>query len=212
MVESNSLKNLNKFDDLRHIIPNVSRETFQKLCLYEKLLMEYNKKINLISRRDGEEIWLRHFLDSAQLFPHLSEYKSSSFIDVGSGAGFPGMVLGVLGLSPVTLMDSRRKRCDFLENVSRETKSDVKIIWGRVEEYSQKYGIIMGRAVANISKFLDLTQSLRDKNSKIVLLKGGKFQKEIEEAKKKWDFTITIKTSITNSNGKVLVLNNIQPH
>lgn len=212
MVEDNSLKNLNKFNDLRFIIPNVSRETFQKLCLYEKLLIEYNKKINLISRRDGEEIWSRHFLDSAQLFPYLSEFQNSSFIDVGSGAGFPGMVLGILGLFLITLMDSRRKRCDFLENVSRETKSDVKVTWGRAEECSQKYGIIMGRAVANISKFLDLTQGLRDKNSKIVLLKGEKFQKEIEEAKKKWDFTITIKTSITNSNGKVLVLNNIQPH
>lgn len=208
----NPLKKLDKFEALRLIVPNVSRETFQRLLLYEKLLIEYNKKINLISRSSNEEIWVRHFLDSAQLFSLLNNLESSSIIDVGSGAGFPGMVLAILGLPSLTLLDSRHKRCDFLKNVSRETKTDVNIVWGRVETCSQKYAVIIARAVASITKFLDLTQNIRKKHSTIVLLKGGKSNDEIEEAKRKWHFTITMKNSITSSTGRVLVLNNIQPH
>ena len=102
---------------------NVSRETMERLKIYQKLLEEWQKKINLVSSSTLPSLWKRHFEDSLQLLPYLPE-KKGSIIDLGTGAGFPGLVLAIVlpEKLKVTLVESDFKKCLFLETVSRETK------------------------------------------------------------------------------------------
>src|SRR5262245_35358913 len=100
------------------ILKNVSRETLTRLKQYESLLLKWQKKINLIS--DTNNIWERHFLDSAQLFPYLPD-PNASLLDMVTGAGFPGLVLSIMGMSNVHLAESDRRKGIFLQEAARET-------------------------------------------------------------------------------------------
>ena len=118
---------------------NVSRETIKKLLLYEELIVEGQKKFNLVGSGTLENIWIRHFADSAKIFSITKEIISNSkksslnFIDVGSGAGFPGVVFSIMAESEnlkmnTVLLDSNLKKCIFLENVKNELMTRVSLI------------------------------------------------------------------------------------
>lgn len=190
---------------------NVSRETIFYLQMYQKYLEQWQRKINLISASTLSEIWTRHFADSLQLVSHIPKEKIS-LIDLGSGAGFPGLVLAIARKESlnVTLVEADLRKCLFLENVSRETIS-VKILRGRIEalEKIEKQDVITARALAPLTILLDYAFPLMKENSICLFPKGKGVNTEIKEATKKWDFDLEIFPSITDSTGSILKLKNV---
>lgn len=186
---------------------NVSRETICRLKEYQRLLEVWQKKLNLVSPASLSEAWERHFVDSLQLLSHLPP-EQISLVDLGSGAGFPGLVLAVARPETlsVTLIESDFKKCVFLENVSRETFSPVKILQSRIEvlESSIQGDVITARGLAPLSKLLEYAFPLMKKESVGLFLKGKEVDREIAEAQKKWEFDLEIYPSLTDSTGRVL--------
>lgn len=202
------MTSLDKFELLRACVPNVSRETFEVLLTYEQLLLNKNQEVNLVGRGTLGDVWSRHFLDAAQLFSLISD-PSKSLMDIGSGGGFPGMVLAILGCSNVTLVDSTKKKCDFLEFVSRETNVKAGVCWSRVESIVQRYDYVTARAVADLSVMLGYAFQVMKPRGTAFFMKGRRVQEEIKEAQKKWVFTYELKQSITHTDGYICQIKNI---
>jgi 16S rRNA (guanine527-N7)-methyltransferase len=196
---------------------NVSRETFCRLQTYKTLLEKWQQKINLVSRSTLSHLWERHFEDSLQLLPYLPETKST-LVDLGSGAGFPGLVLAICRgeTLEVTLVESDLRKCLFLENVSRETFSHPKILRSRIESIAGlKADIITARGLASLPLLLEYAYPLMKGTSFCLFLKGKEVEKEIEMAKKKWEFCLEMFSSLTDSEGRLLKISQIKrilPH
>ncbi len=181
---------------------NVPRETIDKFTEYHKLLIESQEKINLVGPGTISSIWTRHFSDSAKLTDRIISYKNKRKIsiricDVGSGAGFPGLVCFLVLLSKnhevsMTLIESNKKKCEFLTRVKKKLMLSVIIINERVEKVKEKYDIVMSRAVAPLHNLLRLLIPLSKKNTIFLLPKGKNYQKEIEKAKKLWNFSYKV--------------------
>ncbi len=183
---------------------NVPRETIEKLERYHELIVCNQKKINLIGKGTLESIWIRHFGDSAKLLKRVLYYKQKlkienlEIIDVGTGAGFPGVVFSVLVndlkiKADISLIESNRKKCNFLELVKIELKQSFKIFNSRAEEMKNKTGnIIFSRAVAPLGKLFNILVNLVNKKTVLMLHKGKNWQKEIIESKKEWKFDYNI--------------------
>jgi 16S rRNA (guanine527-N7)-methyltransferase len=186
---------------------NVSRETFEKLKVYQRTLEAWQKRLNLISSSTLPYIWERHFEDSLQLLPYLPS-SQSKLVDLGSGAGFPGLVLAIAksDFLNVTLVESDLKKCIFLENVSRETNTPITILNGRIEtlKNSLKFDIITARGLAPLSFLIDYAVPLMNVNGACLFLKGKEFESEIENSQKKWDFNLELFPSLTDSRGRIL--------
>jgi 16S rRNA (guanine527-N7)-methyltransferase len=126
---------------------NVSRETFEKLEAYVALLLAENERQNLIAASTVEQVWRRHVLDSAQLV-RFEPRPNSSWVDIGSGAGLPGIVLACLVDGPVTLIEPRRLRADFLHKAAESLQVGVVVVCGKVERLEGSFDAITARAVA----------------------------------------------------------------
>lgn len=190
----------------------VSRETIDRLKHYQHLLETWQKKLNLVSSSTLRDGWERHFLDSLQLLPYIPN-DAKTLIDLGSGAGFPGLVLAIVRSETlsVTLIESDFKKCVFLENVSRETISSVKILCQRIEsiEKSRKGDVITARALTSLDHLLQYSFPLMEEDSICLFLKGKDFEKEIADAEKKWKFDLEIFPSLTDSNARILKIKHL---
>ena len=186
----------------------VSRETRDKLTIYEALLKKWQPRLNLISSTTLEDIWERHFLDSAQLFDLVSD-KEARVVDLGSGAGFPGAIVAIMGCSNVTLVERDRKKCSFLRTVSRETGVSFNVFEGDVRDYPEKADYITSRALASLGDLLTLSRSLIAPQTTCLFLKGIQVDKEISELTSGIGMTVLKKQSITSSEGVVLQLKDI---
>ena len=186
---------------------DVSRETFDRLNLYASLLIEENKKFNLIGSGEVSHIWERHIFDSMQLFSYLD--PKDKICDMGSGAGFPGIVLGILGCNNITMVESIRKKASFLENVSRETSISNKVICGRIESLEGYFPFITGRAVAPLKKLLMLSRNISNRQTRFVFPKGRRYMEELEEAKKNFSFEVDKRKSVTSPDGTILLLRSV---
>jgi len=203
---------------------DVSRETMEKLSIYEKLIIEGQKKFNLIGKSTLGSIWLRHFADSAKLLKILkevcqnSEGKVLNLLDVGSGAGFPGVVLSIMTNAEkipikVALADSNRKKSLFLKSIKKELGVSYTVVNKRSENINQKFEIITARAVTSVKTFLDLNHNLIKKDSILVLFKGRTWKEEVKESKKKWKFELNVVKNnirIDSSGGVTLVIRNLK--
>ena len=203
---------------------DVSRETMEKLSIYEKLIIEGQKKFNLIGKSTLGSIWLRHFADSAKLLKILKEvYQNSegkvlNLLDVGSGAGFPGVVLSIMTNAEkipikVALADSNRKKSLFLKSIKKELGVSYTVVNKRSENINQKFEIITARAVTSVKTFLDLNHNLIKKESILVLFKGRTWKEEVKESKKKWNFDLNVVKNnirIDSSGGVTLVIRNLK--
>ena len=144
-------------------IYNVSRETKEKIEAYKTLVLEWNCKLNLISKSSVEHIWERHILDSVQLYKYIRP-TDKILLDLGSGAGFPGMVLAIMAeqLNPelsINLVESIGKKTLFLNAVKNELKLNVNILHDRIENIKMKnVDVITSRALAALSKLLDYSK------------------------------------------------------
>jgi len=189
-----------------------------KLKQYEGLLRTWQQKINLVSSSTLPDLWERHFQDSLQLLPYIPE-EAKSLIDLGSGAGFPGLVLAIAlsGKIKVTLIESDLRKCLFLENVSRETFLDITIVQERIESIKESMtaDVITARALAPLPLLLEYALPLMKEDSTALFLKGESVQKEIGEAQKKWEFDLEFFPSLTDSRASVLKVKHpkrIHPH
>lgn len=185
---------------------NVPHETFQKLSGYVEILLKWNSRVNLISRSSEVEVWRRHVLDSAQLIEFIS--PDFNVLDVGSGAGFPGIVLNILGLK-ISMVDSDQKKCSFLTEVSRVLELKNKIINDRVENIILKdFDVVVSRGLMSIYSLLEGLQLTKD--HKILLLKGKSYFVEIQEALQKLNFEYITYPSITDSSARIIEITNVQ--
>ena len=183
---------------------DVSCETFERLKAYVTLLGEKNKEFNLMGPNEIPKIWDRHVLDAIQLFPYIP--KSASIADLGSGAGFPGVVIALLADRPVTLIESSKKKCDFLKNVS----CGAEVINARIENIKNKrFGCLVSRALAPLEKMLSYAIPLSSEHTVCVFNKGKSYRDEISAACSKFKFNYTVHESATDSQGVVLVIEKI---
>ena len=194
---------------------DVSRETMDRLEVYSKLLEKWNPAINLVSKTTLKNKWHRHFLDSAQLWQHLPNY-AKTLVDIGSGAGFAGLVLAIIALEKkpllkFVLIESDTRKCAFMRNVSRETGVDINILTNRIEKVEGlQADIVTARALATVSQLLTYTKNILKDGGTCLFLKGDTYANEIDEAKEFWRFTIKEIQSLTHQNGRVLQLTGIK--
>lgn len=194
----------------------VSRETEQRLITYFTTLKKWNKKINLVSEKTIESSWQRHFVDSAQII-NLLPKNTKTIADLGCGAGFPGMVLSIIKADfdfcfETYLIESDAKKCAFLQEISRVCKVEkVKIINKRIEEVKDiKVNIVVARALAKLNILLDYSYNYITECSSCLFLKTQNIEDEILEAQKKWVFNYTLKPSISDKTGTIIILENIK--
>lgn len=185
----------------------------EKLKIYNDLLVKWQKAINLVSKSTLPEARKRHFRDSEQLLQHIPE-GVKVVVDLGSGAGFPGMVLAILNPSlEMHLIESDERKCQFLRVVSRETNTTVSIRNGRVEKVLQdlKPDLITARAFASLSEILGYTEAVWALNPQLelLLLKGQGVQNEIEEAQKKYRFESEFYPSETDPEARIIKISQV---
>ncbi len=169
-----------------------SHQQFQLNKFYQ-LLIEWNKKINLTRITQEEDVYLKHFYDSLTIVKAIDLSKKETLCDVGSGAGFPGIVLKIVFPNlKVTLIDSLQKRVNYLNSIIKELDlTDIEAIHSRGEDYKQKFDIVTARAVANIEKLLTYTMHLVSKDGMFIAMKGNiddeLTKSVIEKINKKYD-------------------------
>ncbi|MBI1273012.1 MAG: 16S rRNA (guanine(527)-N(7))-methyltransferase RsmG [Alphaproteobacteria bacterium] len=189
--------------------PDVSRETLDKLDRYAAMLTEWQKKMNLVGPGTLSEIWTRHFLDSAQLMPYLPQW-TRSVTDIGSGAGFPGMVLAILGAPHVNLIEATQKKARFLEAVATELGLEVHIHAERSELVRNiRSSVVTARAVAHMDELIPYAFPFLDKGGIMIFLKGQHVEEELTAAAKDWHFEASRHASLSDPSGFVLVLQGV---
>jgi 16S rRNA (guanine527-N7)-methyltransferase len=209
MSENNNLESY--YRELNDIT-EVSRETFDKCVLYINTLLKWNQKINLVSKKhqNFDDIWHRHFVDSAQLIKHIPQH-TRVITDFGSGGGFPGIVIGIIGDYKLHLVESDVRKCVFLKEVSRLVKRDIHIHNQRIENIDVwESDVLTARALASVDKLLNITKDFRNKSKISLFLKGQNVVEEIEEAKKNWCFEYEKYQSSSNISGCILKITNLK--
>lgn len=186
----------------------------EKLKTYHALLLKWQDKINLISPTTIEKAWLRHFDDSMQLVDLLPENTKTLF-DLGSGAGFPGLVLAIQRPDiNVHLVESDQKKCSFLKTVSRETSTPVAVHTARIESVNIEVipDVVTARALASLDKLFHYSFHWIEKNPHLVLIfpKGEKMRDEIQEAEQSWSFDYETRKSKTDKFATIVVCKNVR--
>ncbi len=183
----------------------VSRETLDKLSAFAELVREETDRQNLVARATLDQLWERHFLDSAQLI-RFAPAPISRWVDLGTGAGFPGMVVALLHPGPVTLIEERRLRVEFLRRVANEIQVDVEIIAGRVERVPpREYDVISARAFAPLPRLLEIGHHLGRKNTVWILPKGRNAKSELEALDSSWQGDFRLEPSLTDPEAQIIV-------
>ena len=179
--------------------------TLEKINTYKEMLIDENSRINLVSKTTLDDIDNRHFLDSAQLMPLIIN-KNKTLLDVGTGAGLPGIILAIAGCKKVNLVEKQSKKCDFLKRVNSQLELEMNIFNSRVEDIvEEKFDYIVSRAFAKIDKIIIATKNISHKNTKFILLKGKTYLEETKLISKK-KFNIKYFDSLTSAESKIIEL------
>lgn len=201
---------------LKLININIDEDKLSKLDKFYKLLVEWNKKINLTRIIDEEDVYLKHFYDSLTLNKVIDLRKINTLCDVGTGAGFPGIVLKIIFPNiKITLIDSLQKRVNYLNEIIKELDlKDIKAIHTRAEDHKGKYEIVTSRAVANIEKLVNYTMHLVEKDGLFIAMKGNIEEELTDDIKNKLSKKYKIikiekfNLPIENSSRSLVVMNN----
>ena len=189
---------------------NVSRETLDRLRAYADLLVKWNPRINLVSPNSIPTLWGRHIADSAQLFRFIPQ-NTPNLLDVGSGAGFPGLVLAIMGAPNVHLVESDQRKCAFLREASRVAGVQVTVHADRIEKVPPfEAAILTARALAPLVKILEWTAPFRADPTICLFLKGQSVEGELTEARKQWTMGIERQQSLTDPSGTILTLREVR--
>ena len=191
-------------------LTGVSRETLARLELYAEALRKWQAAINLVSRDSLPDLWRRHFLDSAQLRP-LIPPGARVVVDLGSGAGFPGLVLAALGIPEVHLVESDARKCAFLRETARQMAVSVQIHNRRAEDMPRiPADVVTARALASLPNLLDLAEPLFQPHSICLFLKGKGVDEELTRAHETWNMTVMRHPSASDPSGTILRLEHIR--
>lgn len=188
----------------------VSRETLDRLRIYADLLVKWQLRINLVGPDTVPILWQRHFLDSAQLFP-LLPHPASPLVDMGCGAGFPGLVLAIMGVSDVHLIESDSRKCAFLREVARLTGTSVTVHNARIEAVAPLGAqVVTARALASLEKLLNWAEPHLLPGGHCLFLKGKGSEDELTLASKEWNITSERVPSQTDPTGTILHLKEVR--
>lgn len=201
---------------LQELNINITDEQLNKLNKFYKLLIEWNKKINLTRIVEEKEVYLKHFYDSLTIAKAIDLSEKETLCDVGTGAGFPGIVLKIIYPNlKITLVDSLLKRVNYLNSIIKELElNNIKAIHSRGEDFNDKFDVVTARAVANIEKLLKFTMHLVNKNGVFVAMKGNIDEEVtdevIEKINKKYKILSINKflLPIENSNRSLVIIKN----
>lgn len=189
----------------------VPRETIHRLEVYAHLLAEWQTRHNLVSSKTIPELWQRHFADSAQLLALAPGAKT--WLDLGTGAGFPGLVVAILAANQGTLrthlVESTAKKCTFLAHVAQMTDTAVDIHCNRIEglaasESKLRPDIVSARALAPMPKLLELAAPFFRSGTRGLFLKGRDAERDIEAARAHWHFTCRLHPSLTSNDSFIV--------
>ncbi|MEA3080435.1 MAG: rRNA (guanine527-N7)-methyltransferase [Sphingomonadales bacterium] len=187
----------------------VSRETYEKIEAYALLLREENQRQNLVSASTLDSLWERHILDSAQLV-RFEPHAGASWVDIGSGAGLPGIVVACLVDGPVKLIEPRRLRADFLHRACESLQLNASVFLGKAERAGGNYDVITARAVANMAKLLEISAHLSTRKSTWVLPRGRSAQRELAEAQQAWQGAFHVERSATHPDSRIVVVTGVR--
>lgn len=191
---------------------HVSRETLARLSAFVTLLRSENDEQNLIAKSTVDQIWSRHILDSAQLISFAPTART--WLDVGTGAGFPGLIIAALHSAEVTMVESRRLRANFLERAAAllQLPAATKIICSRAERLpsTDKYDVISARACAPLAQLLTLTHQFAASNTRWVLPKGRSAQSEVAAAQATWQGMFHVEPSVTDPEAGIVIAERVQ--
>jgi 16S rRNA (guanine527-N7)-methyltransferase len=187
----------------------VSRETLARLEAYAALLIQWSARINLVGRDTLADLWRRHILDSAQLFPMVPR-TAHSLIDLGSGAGLPGLVLAVLGVPGVELIEADSRKSTFLQEAARIAAADVTLRRCRIETVPpHPADVVTARACAPLNRLLELAERFIAPHTICLFPKGERFEEELTLARKAWTMSVSVEPSLSDRRGVILRLEQV---
>lgn len=199
---------------MRQTPQNVSRETIDRLRAFENIVLKWTPKINLVSRQDQKVVWDRHILDSIQIFDAAPD-RFRHWLDIGSGGGFPGIVIAILSKASnpsgaVTLIESDARKAAFLQAALRETEARAMVINDRIENVkAQNADVVSARALADLTSLLDISTRHMAADATCLFPKGAKWRKELACAKSKWKFDHTVVTSNLDPSAAILCIREV---
>jgi 16S rRNA (guanine527-N7)-methyltransferase len=187
----------------------VSRETLDRLEAYAALLIRWSARINLVGRETLPDLWRRHILDSGQLKSFIPE-NARSVIDLGSGAGFPGLVLAIIGTPGVELVEADSRKSAFLREAARVTGTDVTIRPCRIQAVPpHPVDVVTARALAPLDLLLGLAAPFLADRTECLFLKGERAEDELTLARKHWTMTAALCQSVSDPRGVILRLQQV---
>jgi 16S rRNA (guanine527-N7)-methyltransferase len=187
----------------------VSRETLARLEAYADLLTRWSARINLVGGDTLPDLWRRHFLDSAQL-RRLVPDSSRSLIDLGSGAGFPGLVLAILGVPGIELVEADTRKSAFLREAARVTSAEVMIRPCRIRAVPpHPVDVVTARACAPLPRLLDFARPFLTPQTVCVFPKGERFAEELTLAREGWTMQVSVEQSLSDRRGVILRLEQV---
>lgn len=192
----------------------VSRETMERLEKFEQVLLKWNPRINLVSKNSLPHLWQRHIADSVQVYD-CADKVDETWLDIGSGGGFPGIVVAILAAerSPqtkVTLIESDQRKSVFLRTAARECGVSISVLTKRIEQVEPIGAQIMSaRAVADLDTLLGFSERHLAEDGVALFPKGESWKKEVDVAKKKWRFDVESITSLTETEAVILKIKGI---
>ena len=170
----------------------------------------YNKHTNIVGKSTLREPWRSHVLDSIQLSKFLNN-KKSKILDMGTGAGLPGIILAINNYTNITLIDSNLKKIKFINTVTKKIGLDIKAYHQRIESLNKKnFDILIARALAKLNKLFFYSQNFLHKNTILIFLKGKNVEDEINEAYNFWDFKYELHNSFSDKRGKIIIIKGLK--
>ena len=198
-------------DEARAVL-DVPRETMHRLEQFVDVLRAENSRQNLVSSSSMEHVWSRHILDSAQLMRFAPE-GNASWLDLGSGPGFPGLIIATLQDRPITLVESRKLRAEFLQRAAASlgVEDRTTVICARIEKVpTEDFGVITARAFAPLQRLLALAERFAAPETRWILPKGRNAQSELEAAESMWQGDFRLEASLTDADAKVIIAEGVR--
>jgi 16S rRNA (guanine527-N7)-methyltransferase len=201
---------------LQEVAGPVSRETFDRLVAFEQMFQKWNRSINLVAQSTSGDVWQRHILDSAQIW--RIENQAQHWVDIGSGGGFPGLILAFLlaeheGAS-IDLVESNRKKASFLQSVVGQFNLPARVIARRIDDSYALVSapqIVTARALAPLPTLLDLAAPWLTSGARGLYHKGRDYRAEVQESIHRWAFDLVEHPSMTDAEGVILELSDLRP-
>lgn len=202
MTENNILEDL-----------NVSRETLKRLETFEQVILKWNPKINLVSKSSLQQLWTRHIADSVQVFRCAD--TPDHWVDIGSGGGFPGLIIAILAAEEapdmkITLIESDQRKSAFLRTAARECGARVSVISKRIEQAEPQHAdVLSARALADLSLLLEFAERHLGAGGTALFPKGESWKKEVDNARQRWRFDAEPVRSLTEQEAVILEIRGV---